>query len=585
MMTRLVNQENKFINQTVFINFLLFLVFVSFLVVSIQQKDLLQFCFSRISYYVILAMVMCWGWVLYFYCKKSEFSLKVFLKRHYKGILIALLLAGTVFASTPKCYRVLSDETNLLSVSKSMTFYKTVDNVTEGKWYYGMFWQSASSKTEKRPFLYPFSVSLLHNVLGYNPENAFVFNFIALWGVLFLVYLLVSPAWGTLISLGAMLTVIAQPMIALSATSASFEVFNLFFILFSFLSLRCFIANPSVSALLFLTVNLLMLANIRYESLLFLLVVALVLGIRKYLSFSYLKESTLWGVLPFFLLSLIWQRIVMSGVADSNLQGGSWIKSFSLTHVGHNLSLFLKYTLDMDGSFGYAGMINAIGICALIYWMVKGILDLPVYLRRERFVLWATAAISLTGIFILMLTYQGHIADHPMNGRLYIPVLVVLSLAAVLFLADLFKNYASRAAVVALLGAAFFIYYHPVAMEDRLSNQLYIIRDFRYVLDFMRQHADQNSLLICGRPGQYIVYNYGAVSFDTANRNKKEILDQYRNRLISKIYVVQEIAYTNYQPVATNGVDEAYQLTPVASIQGGAYYLRIAEVQLPRQTQ
>ncbi len=580
-MTNQSKQDNS-TDQVTLINWLLLIVFVLALALSVQNKKWMQFCFSYLSYYVIFAVVLFWFGAVFGFFRDWKISFVSYVKGNCRGILFSLLTAMVVFLSVSQGFRVLSDETNLLSVSKSMTFHKTVDNGTEGKWYYGTFWKSAESVTEKRPFLFPFAVSILHNLLGYNPNNAFILNFLVLWGVLFLIYRIVQPHLGDLWSYAAMVLVVSHPLVCLSATSASFELLNLFFVLLSFKSLQCYFKNNSSSALFFLVMNLVMLANVRYESFIFLLVVMGVLFWTGYIKPRIFSESCVWGIIPFFFLSLIWQRMILLGVSDSNLQGGSWVKAFQFSNLGHNVNLFFKYVLDLSGHLGYAGLLSWIGIAAIVYYVFKFSIFYKDYRSKESAVLLLVSIVSLGAVFMLMLLYQGHIADHPMNGRLYIPILAALAVIPVFVFADVFKKAQEMTIAGVLCCVAIFFYYHPVAVEDRLSNQLFVVRDFKFVLDFLQKNAVKNDLLICGRPGQYIVYNYGAISFSTANKKKDEILSQYKNRLFNKIYVIQEIEYKTKAPEKTNVVTSEYQLRTIQEVQGGAgYVLRISEVILP----
>ena len=162
------------------------------------------------------------------------------------------------------------------------------------------------------------------------------------------------------------------------------------------------------------------------------------------------------------------------------------------------------------------------------------------------------------------------------------PLLVLLSVLPVTLLAELSKGRDSPYALYALAAVIMvFMYYHPVAMEDRLTSQLSIIREDRFVKDFLREHGDKNILVICGRPGQLIVDNYGAVSFNTANREKNVFWHQYKNHLYDTIYAVQSISYKTKSPLKDNVLDAAYQLKPVSSLQiTGGYFLQISRVKM-----
>ena len=118
-----------------------------------------QFCVSRVTFYCMLALFACWAAALARRLPPG-FDGRAFLKEYGAGLLFSLALTVFIFLSVKPQFRVLSDETNLLAVSKSMLFERRADNVTMGKWYYFNF-QPLLRETEKRPYMFPFFTSLV----------------------------------------------------------------------------------------------------------------------------------------------------------------------------------------------------------------------------------------------------------------------------------------------------------------------------------------------------------------------------------------------------------------------------------------
>ena len=261
--------------------------------------------------------------------------------------------------------------------------------------------------------------------------------------------------------------------------------------------------------------------------------------------------------------------------------GGSWIKAFRLENARINITLFFKYILQASGQLGYAGILDMAGILALVLLAIVFLCKRKELLHKDGLILLICSATSLLALFIIVISYQGGINDHPLNGRFYIPILVTLSIAPVYLLAHVFKNRQQWASCVLISSLAVFIFYHPVAVEDRLTNNLMIIREYRYLDNFLKKNADKNTLIICGRPGQLIVSNYGSVSYNTANMESNIILGQMRNHLFSKIYVVQSIAYSNKEPFKDNALNSNYHLETEDELQmTGNYFFRISQVKI-----
>jgi hypothetical protein len=561
-------------------NLLCLCVFIVGLLITFHDHSWMHHVFTYLSYYIIFALCVAWVASLVSLYRYKQSNALTFMRRHWKGILASFLLTSVVFVSVPKYFRVLSDETNLLSVAKSMTYNKHVENITEGRWYYEMFWPTPNAGTEKRPFLFPFCVSLMHTFLGYHVENVFILNYFALWAMLFLLYIAVQSALGDLWAASGIILVMAQPLISLSATSGSFEIFNFLFIIACFLALRCFLNDPCHKTFITLVLTLIMLANVRYESILFLVITVSILAIAGHIKPKFFSQSFLYGLASFFLLPLIWQRVLLASESDPNLIGGSWIKAFRLENAWQNIVLFFKYILEPSGQLGYAGVVNIAGILALVLLGIFVIVRKD--LRKNTLLLLLSCVTSLAALFAIVIFYQGGINDHPLNGRFYIPVLVPISIAPVYFFASILKD-KKKWGIAGLIGSLMvFAFYHPVAVEDRLTNTLMIIREYRHVDDFLKKNADKNALIIWGRPGELIVSDHGAISYSTANEQVDTVLGQFKNHLYSKIYVIQSIAYSNNTPFKDNVIDPRYQLETVEELQiTGEYFYRISRVKVP----
>ena len=123
-------------------------------------------------------------------------------------------------------FKTLSDETNMLSVSRSLLTQKKAYNVTEGVYYYQNFNLSAQT-LPKRPLLFPYLTHLFHVLAGYDWQHPFRLNQLALFGLLWAT-VLTSGLRGQLgLGIGAALIIISSPLLNIHAASAGFDFFSL----------------------------------------------------------------------------------------------------------------------------------------------------------------------------------------------------------------------------------------------------------------------------------------------------------------------------------------------------------------------
>ncbi|MDP2654395.1 MAG: hypothetical protein Q8Q08_10245 [Candidatus Omnitrophota bacterium] len=543
------------------------------------RKPLMRDAFLYSSYYIIFALTVSWAYSLVMLWREKSPRPPQFFRTHWRGLAFSFVLASIVFVSVPKQLRVLNDETNLLSVGKSMMSNRNVHNIMEGQRAYGRFWPLEPALLEKRPLLFPFFVSLAHTVSGYRVENVFAFNYFVLWAVLFLLYWLVRPGIGEAGAAAGLLLVMSQPIMSWCATSGGFELFNFLFILISFILLRSFLRAPGGAVFLALVLSLAMLGNIRYESPVFFVVTMVILAAAGYVRREYLPRPPVYVLTPFFFLPWLWQRALMLTEKNYDFPGRTWLQELQLENASRNSPAFFKYVLGLNGELGYAGLVNCAGILAAVYFAVlffKNLRRRPV--ARPDAVLWATVSLCLLIVFAGALSFCHSIAVHPFNGRYYMALLVILSVLPVFVLVQIFRRKGWPAAILLTGALALFLYYHGAAVEDRWTNSLYATRELRFITDFLKKNADENTLVICDRPGQLIVHGYGAEFPGTANKDVLDNLRAYKSHMFSSIYVIQPVGRS---PWPSQALDRAYQLEPIVETRiSDEYSLRISKVKI-----
>ncbi|MEY4940989.1 MAG: hypothetical protein RIQ93_2724, partial [Verrucomicrobiota bacterium] len=170
-------------------------------------------------------------------------------------------------------FKIVMDEIMLLGTSMSMHLDKTVLTPVRGNDIQGTF-VILDGMMDKRPLFFPFLVSLLHDLTGYRPSNAFVLN----CGLTF-VFLGLVNLTGRLLAgryagwLGVILFA-GLPLLAQNATGGGFELLNLVMILATMLLGARWLQQKDSPALAAFCFSALLMAQVRYESVVFLLPVA-----------------------------------------------------------------------------------------------------------------------------------------------------------------------------------------------------------------------------------------------------------------------------------------------------------------------
>ncbi len=552
-------------------------IFISSLSHKVMAKNLLL----HTTYYLVMALVLLWIWSLVKLVCAEKLDWKKILSVYGPGLLAAFILTLIIAVSVKPGLRVLSDETNMASVAHSMLYKKTVENVTQGYYYYGNFQPEAGGNPiiEKRPFLLPFAVQTLHTVLGYDIRNVYRANLLFAFLIFFCVYLFLTRYLERLWVFTGMVCAAAQPLVSQCATSGGYDLSGAFCVIVSLVTLRHWLEKPKAAHRFeFLVFCLLVLAQSRPESLIFTAGLALLL-----LSLGYLKieliAAKFWLLVtgPLLIVPVIWQRLLIVDQYE-NPQG---VVPFSFEHFRTNSFNFFLTLGRFDAYLPYATILNILGFCAIACASLLLIFSGD---TRRKFLRNRPARDFSLAVFLVLAAhwtvyasyYFGH-ATHPSTARYFVLTCIVLSMAAVAFLRWFSEG--RNASVYFIIACALFVLYHPITIEGRFSNTQTLPRQYEYVIGFLEKNASKHSLIITDRPGQYVVREYGAIDFANANMNTQKVLEGFHRHLYQDIYVIQEIFYQGEIPNIFHTLSDQYKLETVECLQNTAYvYTRISKV-------
>lgn len=541
---------------------------------SAGNGEEMRHLFTVASYYIVFAMTLCWAWVVTVWLGNEGFNLSVFINRNRIGLAAALLLSAAVFISMKPELQILSDETNLLAVSKSMLHDRQVLNQTMGSYYFGNFYP-IEEVLEKRPLLFPFFVHIFHALLGYGVRNAYLVNFLTLFTLLSGVYLVARRKLDEPSSLAAILLTASYPIVTISATSAGFELFALLFLFFSLAALYGFMKKPEDDArFALLWINLVMVANVRYESLMFLPLTVGGLWLLGYISLNTVKRNLpLLGATVLFMAPLVWQKLLIPASAYVEPMGTSL---FAFSHFTDHLVTLLKAQADYRMTYPFNAVVNLAAIsslgCFLFLSLKKKIAGAP---HQRHF-----AALALFLLAVSNTVYLAHyfgIYIHPSSARFFLGFAAACALAPVL-LKSLWPGAFGKHGLAAL-AIATFIPYHATAMTARFMNTTTLPRESRHCYNFLERQGERHVLVVSDRPGQYAAFDYGAVDFGYANGNAATLKLQLQRHLYREIYTFQRINYATEKSVPSTAMSDAFRLSTLHEIQITAEdYLRISRV-------
>ncbi|MEC7986016.1 MAG: glycosyltransferase family 39 protein [Myxococcota bacterium] len=474
---------------------------------------------------------------------------------------IAILLV-IVYVSVPFEIRVLADESNLISVSRSMLDTKETVNSISGKFYYESY-HSTHDTPPIRPPLFPFGVHLVHALFGYAPENAGWFNLFLL-AVLFSVVYYWGNRFGDRWSgLGTVFLVASIPIVSLCARSGGFDLLSAVLLLLCLGQLYRYEEKVDSHSLWLLWGVVILFSHARYENVLLMPLIAVYILHDPSLREPMIQRASMLSVATFFFLLPKWFQMRLS-------QGKYENDSTSLLSPAHwweNVQSFVAAQFDMSFVLPY-NPIAIWGAAIGLLWMLHSFwrIRLP---GRVFFYLFPS--------FLFTMIFLAHfLGDYQNNTtmRFYFVLHNTESLVLGFVISRVWNG-----RLVLICGLLSFLLYHPIAVRNEYLKALLYPREMHRLYDFLEPYRSQNVLFLTDMPGAIVIFDVGALSIEYANLNVDEIQQEWRERLFEEIFVVQRVSFTDGKPIADDTLNARFRLETLISHQtSDEYFLRISRV-------
>jgi hypothetical protein len=454
--------------------------------------------------------------------------------------LAVVILGGTVLIVHESFgFKIVMDEVMLAGTSMSMHLNRSVVVPVRGSNIQGAF-VIIEGMMDKRQLFFPFLVSILHDITGYRPENAFVVN-----GILIFIFLAMVNAAGRKLAgrmagwLGVALFA-GLPLLAQNATGGGFELLNLVMILATLLLGARFIERRDGDSFTAFCFSAMLMTQVRYESGIFLIPVVLIILL------VWLREGR--AVIPWPVMLI---PVLMIHCALHNrifdLRASAWqmvskpgySRPFSFAYIPNNFvhagGFFFGKPTDQPNSY----VLSALGCIALFFFVLLA-------LKRVRTLASETAISAATIIFALgfaaqlglMMCYFWGQFDDAIIRRLSLPthLWMVLAVLAVL------PQFPKPAVVKTLLGIVILgiLAQGVPSMAAHAYNQEYLAGlETAWRRQFIAEQPRKDYLVIDNDSILWLAHEVSATTVDAAKARRADLSFFMRTHTFSNIYVFQ----------------------------------------------
>jgi hypothetical protein len=459
---------------------------------------------------------------------------------------VALFSALAILAEPFRC-KILYDEFVLQSTAFNMHFFRDVATMVRGYDIQGVF-LSTDNYLDKRPYFYPFVVSLAHDLLGYRQLNAFLVN-----AALMPVSLLLAFAFGRRLTgwTGGMLAVLllgSLPLLGQNATGSGMELLNVVMILAALILATDYLRAPGeegLTAFLFCTV---LLAQARYESALFAGSAGLVM-LLGWIRSRRIVLSWWTALVPLLFVPGALQNKVLSNTPmlwELNEEAST---RFSTEFLPKNLRGCLNFLFNTSWQQANSVLLTVVGLAALLWLLARVAGSLrrpPGGLLRDAppaaLALACFAAVILANLLLVFCYYWSNF-DDPMASRFALPFYLLLAFAAVLLVRDLDRWL--PATRLLLLASVLFA---CGVTTSRYANHFYShlgIDEIEWTRRFVQERPPMPRLIITNRSTlPWLVIKTPSILIDRARMVADRVNDQLHDANFGEILVLQTLPPT-----------------------------------------
>jgi hypothetical protein len=388
---------------------------------------------QRHGYLVMLGTFLWWGFAMCRLAADSDMrraaaGWRDWLQLHRAAIGSMAGLTLVACLTVPFSYKVLFDELVLQSTAWNLHFFRELGTMLRGYEVEGVF-RSLFVYVDKRPFFYPFIVSLVHDLTGFRLTNAFLVNSVLLPVCLLLLYGVLKQLAGFRAALAGLVCFGASSLLAQSANGSGMEMLNLVMLLLTLRLAVHYLAGPEERRLSALVLSCVLLAQTRYESALYVAPVALVIleGWRR-AGRLIMPPAAL--AAPLLLIPCALHNTYLSGTPMLWELHENTASRFSPEYLWGNLASAARYFFDFSRQLLSSWWLSLAGFPALL------VVAASLWSKRRE---WRTAApVRLAAVLfggaaagnlgLLLFYYWGQLDDH-IVARLVLPFNAVLAMA------------------------------------------------------------------------------------------------------------------------------------------------------------
>lgn len=553
-------------------------------------KDLAILTVKHGGYWFMLGTCALFLWAFWRETRKvSARQLRELASQHSMGLLLAATIAVFIQAEHEDSFRILYDEHVLSSTAMNLhahqlAYVQAVSHVVEGETV------ASIGHVDKRPLLFPFILSIGHNLFGYDHTHVFALNAALTFLTLALLYGLLTKLTNRTYGCLGLLLFGGLPLLAQNANGGGYEVLNLCLILgLGLTAIHYFRQTEDTASLDLMIMAAILLANVRYESILYVLLPATIFLIKG-LRTGELKLTWFSAFSPLLLIPPLLSFGIFSN--EPLFIRTSPDNFFSLGHLPGNLAQAMFYLFDWSGDYNNSLLLSLLGLPSILLLIIYGAPQLRTSVRKENpaIVLYPALLIVLANTLLALCNHWGAWTD-PTTSRFSLPLQLAMAISSVLVIHTMLRQATTATVGLIILAGSHLIFVAPRCGEfQSQSHRLYLAKGYDWAMQWVTLEAPPgNHLYIAQSASGLGLLQVGAIPFSVANTNSERILRVKETGIYDEVFA--------FEGLIAKGEDTRLPLPGAGSLSQkfkleklGQFYLnahtvyRISRIVGPRKT-
>jgi hypothetical protein len=521
------------------------LAIISGVVVLLLPQSAMQWVVKFSGYYFIVGILSgCayYGWKTWL---GRSGSTKMIRKDLLYGGLAVLVGTWVVFVHATLDYKIAMDDYLLASTAKSLHETREVTMVTLGN-YWGDAFLRQEVEVDKRPWFYPFCVSVLHDVFGYSESHPFIFNSIICVLFLGLVYIFGQWLGGRPAGVLSVLLWASLPLLSQNATGAGMEMLNL-----CMLQLLCvlsvlYLRRPCASLESLLSLTSVLLVYTRYESGLFIFPTIAVIALGWWRSGRVFLG---WGtILSSVALIAVTMQTRLYSMNDAAWELGQGVSApFGWDHLVANIPHALNFFFSYDMSLANSLLLGLLAVPAILAFMFLLRTELSVYWRENPAGLVSAIFIFFILLqFMITLSFHAGQLDQRFVSRYSLPfhfAIISATVAVLAYAAVRFRFVWPSSLTVA--GMFILIFTLPSNSQGIFNNKNFVVREFNWMKALSENELKPKSLYVDRYTVFWSLNEVSVVSMPRFMSGLPVVKNYLDDHSFSEVYVIRRSKYSS----------------------------------------